>query len=126
MIGHRIRAFTLAAATAFVCSPPPASAANFNGDWNMLVVTTNGHCGKIRVGLEIDRGRMYSTRGSFVFHPIRLTGRVSASGQVRMNAIAGPRVARGTGRFVRSQGSGRWAGTGPSGVCSGVWSASRA
>jgi hypothetical protein len=52
-----------------------------------------------------------------------LAGRVSASGQVRMNAVAGPRVAHGTGRFGRFRGSGTWAGTGPSGVCSGVWSA---
>lgn len=124
MIGH-IRAFALAAAAAFICSPLPASAASYDGDWDMLVVTTSGHCGKIRVGLEIDRGRMYSTSGSFVFHPIRLAGRASASGQVKMNAVAGPREARGTGRFGRSGGSGRWAGTGPSGVCSGVWSASR-
>lgn len=125
MIGQYIRAFALAAAAAFICSPPSASAASYDGAWNMIVQTTNGHCGRIRVGLEIDHGRMYSTRGSFVLHPIRLTGRVSGSGQVKMNAIAGPRIARGTGRFGRVQGSGRWAGTGPSGVCSGFWSASR-
>jgi hypothetical protein len=29
------------------------------------------------------------------------------------------------GRFNRLRGSGTWAGTGPSGVCSGVWNAIR-
>jgi hypothetical protein len=86
-------------------------------------VTASGHCGKIPIGLGISHGRIYSTGGSFVFHPIQLGGRVAASGQVRMNAVAGPRMAHGTGRFGRLRGSGTWAGTGPSGLCSGVWSA---
>jgi hypothetical protein len=58
-------------------------------------------------------------------HRIRLGGRVSASGQARLNAVAGPRIAHGTGRFSGLRGSGTWAGTGPSGVCSGVWTAIR-
>jgi hypothetical protein len=91
----------------------------------MAVVTTSGHCGHIKVGLAISGGRIHSTSGSFVFHPIRLAGLVSSSGQTRMDAVAGPRIAHGTGRFNRSRGSGKWAGTGPSGVCSGVWSAVR-
>ena len=40
--------------------------------------------------------------------------------------MAGPRQAVGTGRFTRVKGSGKWNGTGPSGVCSGVWTAVRA
>jgi hypothetical protein len=58
-------------------------------------MTTRGHCGKIPIGMGINRGRIYSTNGSFVFHPIQLGGRVSASGQVRMTAVAGPRIAHG-------------------------------
>jgi hypothetical protein len=54
-----------------------------------------------------------------------LVGRIFSSGQVRMNAVAGPRRAQGTGRFNRSQGGGTWVGSGPSGLCSGVWSAIR-
>jgi len=54
----------------------------------------------------------------FAHYPIQLVGRVSASGQVRVNAVAGPRSAYGTGRFKPIRGSGTWAGTGPSGVCS--------
>jgi hypothetical protein len=86
----------------------------------MVAVTTSGHCGKIPIGFGIAHGRI-----RFAGHPVELAGRVSASGQVRMNAVAGPRRASGTGRFNRVQGSGSWAGTGPSGVCSGVWTAIR-
>jgi hypothetical protein len=125
MIGNRLCAFALLTAFAIVCAAPPASAASFDGNWNMLAVTTNGHCGKIKIGLGIDRGRIYSTGGKFVFRKLQLAGRVSTSGQAKINAVAGPRVAKGTGRFNRSKGSGTWSGTGPSGLCSGVWTALR-
>ena len=60
----------------------PRLAAQFDGNWRMVAVTTRGHCGKIPMGLGISHGRIYSTGGSFVSHPIQLGGRVSASGQV--------------------------------------------
>jgi hypothetical protein len=123
MIANR----TLALSTAFaiIAFAPPAIAAQFDGTWNMVAVTTSGHCGRIPIGLGISNGRIYSTGGRFARHPIQLAGRVSASGQVRMNAVAGPRIAQGTGRFGRFQRSGTWAGSGPSGLCSGVWNATR-
>jgi hypothetical protein len=125
MIGNRMRAFALSTAFAIISFAPPAIAAQFDGNWSMVAVTTSGHCGKIPIGFGIAHGRIYSTGGRFAGHPVELAGRVSASGQVRMNAVAGPRRASGTGRFNRVQGSGSWAGTGPSGVCSGVWTAIR-
>jgi hypothetical protein len=136
MIGSRICAFALSTAFGIICLVRPATAAQFDGSWSMVAVTTSGHCGVIPIDVGISRGRIYSTGGSsfgtaFAHYPIQLAGRVSASGQVRMNAVAGPRIAHGTGRFGRVRGSGRlagmgtWAGTGPSGVCSGVWSANR-
>ena len=109
-----------------VCLASPVSASPFDGSWNMLVTTTSGHCGKIKVGLAISHGRIAATSGSFALHRIRIDGLISnAGGQTRMTAVAGPRVARGSGRFMRSQGQGKWSGTGPSGVCSGVWTALR-
>ena len=125
MIGYRMRAFAVSAAFAMICSAPLAIAAPYDGNWRMLAVTTNGHCGKIKIGLGISGGHIQSTSGSFVFHRIHLVGRISPSGQTHLNAVAGPRVAKGTGRFSRSQGSGTWSGTGPSGVCTGVWTAER-
>ena len=125
MIGNRIRVFALSTAFVILFFAPAAIAAPFDGNWNMVAVTTSGHCGRIPIGLGISHGRIYSTGGRFTGHGIQLAGRVSASGQVRMNAVAGPRLARGTGRFNRVQGSGTWAGSGPSGLCSGIWNAAR-
>ncbi len=130
IIGNRVGAFALSMAFAIICSTSSAIAAQFDGHWSMVAVTTSGHCGEIPIDVGISRGRIYSTGGSsfgtaFAHYPIQLVGRVSASGQVRMNAVAGPRSAYGTGRFNRFRGSGTWAGTGPSGVCFGIWSAVR-
>ena len=91
----------------------------------MLAVTANGHCGKIKIGLGISGNRIQSTSGSFVFRRINLVGRISPSWHSRMNAVAGPRVAEGTGRFTRTRATWKWSGTGPSGVCSGFWNAER-
>ena len=63
----------------------------------MTAVTTRGHCGTIPMGMGIKGGRIYSTGGSFAFYPIRLGGRVSGSGSVSLKAVAGPRIAHGTG-----------------------------
>jgi hypothetical protein len=126
MIANRLCAVILATAFAAFWSVPPATAATYDGNWNMLAVTTNGHCGVIKIGMGITRGRIYSTGGKFVMHRIQLTGRVSGSGQALITAVAGPRIAKGKGRFNRSRATGTWSGTGPSGVCTGVWSAIRA
>jgi hypothetical protein len=125
MTGSRMCAFALSTAFVIICCAPPVSAAQFDGNWSMLAVTTSGHCGRIPIGLGISHGRIFSTGGRFARHQIQLVGRIFSSGQVRMNAVAGPRRAQGTGRFNRSQGGGTWVGSGPSGVCSGVWSAIR-
>ena len=89
----------------------------------MTAVTTRGHCGTIPIGMGIKGGRIYSTGGSFAFCAISLGGRVSNSGSVSLKAVAGPRIAHGTGRFTRT--SARGTCRGPSGLCSGVWSATR-
>ena len=125
MIDYRMRAFALSTALAIICSATPAIAGKFDGSWNMVAETTNGHCGVIEIGLGISRGRIHSTSGYFAAYPIQLGGRISTSGQARMMAVAGPRRAHGNGRFGRFRGRGVWTGTGPSGLCSGVWNANR-
>jgi hypothetical protein len=126
MSANRIAAYALSAAFATACFMPPAFAAPFDGAWRMHVVTTSGHCGKFNVGLAITRGRISSTSGSFALHRIRIDGLIAdAAGHTRMTAVAGPRVAKGSGRFTRTAGNGKWSGSGPSGVCSGTWSAVR-
>lgn len=125
MIGNRIRAASLTAALALFCFASPTSAAPFDGSWNMTLVTTNGHCGVIKIGMAVDHGHISATSGHFVFHKIFLNGRISGSGATKINGVAGPRQAKGVGHFTRSKGKGKWNGTGPSGVCSGYWVAGR-
>ena len=80
MIGNRTRVFALSTAFVILCFTPAAIAAPFDGNWNMVAVTTSGHCGRISIGLEISHGRIYSTGERFAGHGIQLAGRVSASG----------------------------------------------
>ena len=124
MIRNRICALALAAASAIICSIPSAIASSFDGNWSVAAQTTQGHCGSMQFGLAINRGRLYSARGYYVFgYPAQLGGVVSPLGYVQADGVAGPRTVHATGRLRRFQGSGTWAGSGPSGVCSGVWNA---
>lgn len=124
MIG--MRSFILSAALATLAFAAPAFASPFDGSWNMVLTTTNGHCGIINIGVAVTGGHISATRGSFVMHKIFLDGRISGSGATKINGVAGPRQAVGVGKFTKVKGSGKWQGTGPSGVCSGVWVADRA
>ena len=125
MISKRMSAFALSAAIATLCLAAPATAAKFDGNWNLVLVTTNGHCGVINMGMAVNGGHISATSGKFVMHKIALAGLISGSGATKINGVAGPRQAVGTGRFTRVKGSGKWTGTGPSGVCAGVWTAVR-
>ena len=49
-------------------------------------------------------------------HKIALAGLISGSGATKINGVAGPRQAIGTGRFTKVKGVGKWNGTGPSGT----------
>jgi len=74
MIGKRTRAAAAAAAFAILSFAAPASAAPFDGRWHMDLVTTNGHCGVIRMGMAVNRGHISATSGRFVMHKILLAG----------------------------------------------------
>jgi len=126
MIGNRISAAILAAAFATLSFTAPATAAPYDGSWTMMLVTTTGHCGKIRIAMAVQGGHISATSGRFVMHKIALDGRIGGGGQTKINGVAGPRQAIGTGRFTRAKGAGKWNGTGPSGVCNGYWVANRA
>ena len=123
MIGNRVCSVAITAAFATI-STPSAIASSFDGNWSVVAQTTQGHRGSMRFGLAINRGRLYSAGGYYVFgYPAQLGGRVSPSSYLQANAVAGPRIAYAAGRLGRFQGSGTWAGSGPSGVCSGIWNA---
>lgn len=126
MIGNGLRAVALSAAFTLLSFAALAKTAPYDGSWNMVLVTTNGHCGVIKMGMAVNGGHISATSGRFVSHKISLAGLVSASGTTKINGVAGPRQAVGTGKFTKAKGVGKWHGTGPSGVCSGVWTAIRA
>ena len=123
MISHRMSGAAAVVALTAILAAPAAIAAPFDGPWSIVVNTTQGHCGAERYGVVIGGGVVHYA-GNL---PVNIAGRVSPSGHVRVAVGApGPRYAQGSGRLSRNGGSGTWQGSGPSGTCSGVWSASRA
>jgi hypothetical protein len=67
MIGNRIRACAFSTIFAIICFASSAIAAQFDGTWSMVAVTTSGHCGSVPVGLEISHGRIFPlAEGSLV------------------------------------------------------------
>src|SRR4030095_8548411 len=97
MIGNRICAVALAAASATICSTPSAIAASFDGNWSVVAKTTQVYCGSVQFALSINRARLYSVSGYYVFgYPAQLDGRVSPSGYVQANGVAGPPAGTGT------------------------------
>ena len=51
MTGNRICVFALATPFAILCFVGPANAFPFDGSWKRSLMTTDGHCGIIKVGL---------------------------------------------------------------------------
>jgi hypothetical protein len=123
----RTRGIALAAAlaTTSISAASSAIAANFDGYWSLVAQTTDGHCGVTRWDVAISDGQLYYPGGSYQGHRVGLAGAVSPSGRLQVTVMAGPRVGNGAGRLGRSQGSGTWAGQGPSGTCAGIWTATR-
>jgi len=125
MTSYCLRAIAVTATLAAASIPTSAIAAPFDGYWSLVAQTTNGHCGVTQWDVAISGGRLYYPGGQFMGYPVGLAGAVSPAGRVRVRVTAGPRVADGRGRLGRVQGGGEWGGQGPSGICSGVWTATR-
>jgi hypothetical protein len=115
-----IRVLTLAAGFA-ACTMPSASSANtapFDGSWSVRVSTTSGPCGQAYTySVTISNGVVSSDAG--------LSGRVTPNGNLSVTVSDGSQSARGSGRLAHNTGGGTWHGSGPSGACSGSWSAQR-
>ena len=86
MIGNRICASALSTAFAIIGFAPPATAAPFDGSWNMALVTTSGRCGVIKIGMAVNGGRISATSGRFIMHKISLGGSFPAPAQPRSMA----------------------------------------
>lgn len=99
-----------------------ANVADYDGDWSVLIVTDQGGCDRAyRYAVRIVDGRILF-RGT---EDIRLSGRVSPSGQVQVRVSRGSQAARGTGQLSEDSGSGTWVGRSAQQQCSGHWEAER-
>ena len=104
-----------------VPAAPPASVAQFDGNWSVSIVTDSGSCDRgYRYALRIANGRIYYDNPSF-----NINGQVNARGQVSVTVSAGGQSASGTGRLSRDYGTGTWIGRSASDQCSGHWEAER-
>jgi hypothetical protein len=96
-----------------------ASAASYDGLWQVIIITEAGSCdAAYSYPFRIAGGRITSA-GSF-----DVSGRVSGGG-VQVRISAGGSVANGTGRLGGGSGSGRWTARLSGGNCSGRWQATR-
>src|SRR6185295_12434441 len=121
MFTNGLAAVAIAAAAALT-SLPSASAANFDGNWSVLIVTQRGPCDSAyRYGLSIQNGVVFY-QGSA---PVNVSGRVNRNGGVHVRVWAGSQSASGSGRLNGNSGRGSWHGVGSAGRCSGYWTAGR-
>ena len=119
-----INSFAAAAAVAAasLANLPTALAANFDGNWSVLIATQRGPCDAgYRYGLSIRNGVVIYDGSA----PVNVAGRVNSNGSVSVRVWAGSQSANGSGRLAGNSGRGTWRGVSSSGTCSGYWTAQR-
>jgi hypothetical protein len=105
-----------------VVAVPGYARTDFDGDWNILIVTREGACDPtLRYAVKIADGTVINDGVSLA----TVQGRVSAGGAVRVIVRSGSQWANGSGHFSRIRGDGVWRGQGTSGTCVGTWVAGR-
>ncbi len=112
-----VSALALALAAA---AEPAAARTIYDGSWNLTIYTQRGACDPTyNFQVQINNG--------IVSHPniVRLHGRVTPKGNVRVSVAVPGKFAAGSGKLTRTTGRGRWAGHSENARCSGYWSAQR-
>jgi hypothetical protein len=95
----------------------PASAATFDGAWNVQIASTNVACPSgTSVAIGINNGQVASNNAM-----VTASGRVADAGTISVTLTSGMKRAIGYGRLSATSGSGTWRGT----MCSGTWTAQR-
>jgi hypothetical protein len=122
MISSSARALVLTTLFATLAGGPSAQATSqFDGNWALHAVTRAGPCDpNFRISGKIVSGVVFYRGGGS-----NVAGSVKPSGHVNITLTVGPNHALGSGRLSNASGSGTWRGQGPSGACSGTWSAQR-
>jgi hypothetical protein len=118
---------TTAIATAMLAlaaaSGPAAALANeYDGDWNVKIITERGTCDhSSEYNVVVMNGVIhYTTVTSLSMH-----GTVTPQGSVLVHLAHHEDHANGSGRLLQRTGSGGWHGVGKDGACSGRWEAHR-
>ena len=105
-MGH-FRRLTVAARIVALLAIPfatQASAASFDGEWNVQIASSNAACGNgasVAIGIS--------------------NGHVADAGTINVTLSSGVKRAVGSGRLSGTSGSGTWRGA----LCSGTWTAQR-
>jgi hypothetical protein len=95
----------------------PATAATFDGEWNVQIASSSGACSSgTSVSIGISNGQVASSNGM-----VAASGRVAAAGAINVTLTSGMKRAIGFGRLNGSSGSGTWRAA----LCSGTWTAQR-
>jgi hypothetical protein len=94
----------------------PASAATFDGVWQVSITSNRAACSGAAVSIAVANGEVASNNAM-----VTASGRVAAAGAINVTLKAGLKRAVGSGRLSGTSGSGTWRGD----VCSGTWTAQR-
>jgi hypothetical protein len=99
------------------------AATPYDGQWSVTISTSRGDCGSNSLyGVNIRNGSVSYAGGAGAV----VRGSVSGSGHVSVSVSQGQQSASGSGRLsTNGTGRGSWSGSGPTGRCSGSWSAQR-
>jgi hypothetical protein len=94
-----------------------ASAAAFDGAWNVQIASPKAACGDgAMVSIDISNGQVASANSA-----VSASGRVADAGSISVTLVSGIKRAVGSGHLSATSGSGVWRGA----MCSGTWTAQR-
>jgi hypothetical protein len=95
----------------------PASAATFDGAWNVQIASQNVACPSgTTVTIGISNGQVASNNAM-----VTASGRVADAGAISVTLVSGIKRAVGFGHLTATSGAGTWRGA----MCSGTWTAQR-
>jgi hypothetical protein len=100
----------------------PATAANLDGNWSVLIITEKGDCDRAyRYPLAVAEGQVRYTGEAGA----NVSGTVTPGGAVRVSIRMGDKGANGSGHLSGISGTGTWQGAGNGASCSGRWEAEK-
>ena len=110
------------AAVVLLLGAATGSAASFDGNWSVVIITESGSCdAAYRYRLRIQNGVVHYDGEA----DVNVSGKVEPNGAVRVSVSRGQQRAEGTGRLDSNGGSGTWSGTSTADRCRGRWEAER-